>query len=206
MQVEIFDKNGKSTEKTSLNDSIWKVPYNKDLVAQVLYVFFSNTRKGTAHAKTRGDVSGGGKKPWKQKGTGRARQGSIRAPQWVKGGVVFVPNQRNWGRSVNEKMRKKAVMIMLTKRLTEKAIKIVSIADGLKNSDYRKIVPELSANAKKVLVVTASDNMKLALRNTTNIKVIKPLYVNTLHLVNANYIVIDSEALKILETRLGNEK
>ena len=121
------DKKIETKQETKLNPQVWGVELNHDLVAQVLYVYMSNERKGTASAKTRGEVSGGGRKPWRQKGTGRARQGSIRSPLWRKGGVTFVPTNRNWKKKINNKMAKKATCMMLSERLKEKKLEFVNI-------------------------------------------------------------------------------
>ena len=125
MQIEVLDQNGKAAGKTTLNDKVWKVNDNPDLVAQVLNVYMSNQRKGTAHAKTRGDVSGGGRKPWKQKGTGRARHGSRKAPIFVGGGVAFGPRPRDYSLKMPKKMKKAALFSALSYKQNNGEIKVV---------------------------------------------------------------------------------
>ena len=126
-KVKVVEKKETTKKERTLNPNVWEVPFNADLIAQVLFVYNNNERKGTVHVKSRGDVSGGGKKPWKQKGTGRARQGSTRSPLWKGGGVTFASNNRNYSRKINKKMTKKATCIMLSERLREKALEFVSL-------------------------------------------------------------------------------
>lgn len=193
-----------TTEEIKLNPKIWEIPFNADLVAQVLYVYFSNERKGTAKAKTRGDVSGGGKKPWRQKGTGRARQGSIRSPLWIKGGVTFVPNHRNWKKSINRKMKNKAVCIMLSEKLRNKELVFLDIDTKKESKEIRKSInKELD---KKTLVISSSNEVEKALGNMPRVNVVSAEKVNAKNLSDCKKIIIDNEAVKILEERLINGK
>lgn len=183
-----------------LNKNVWEVPFNGDLVAQVLYVYVSNERKGTSNAKTRGDVRGGGRKPWKQKGTGRARSGSSRSPLWVGGGVTFIPNDKNWSKKINKQMARKATCIMLSERLRREALSFVNMPkEAVRKSLEEKI-------GKKALVITANADVKKSLNNVENIIVIAPEKINAKHLVSARNILVDQDAVKILEERLTNEK
>lgn len=193
-----------NTTEVSLNPKVWDVEYNADLVAQVLYVFLSNERKGTSNAKGRGDVSGGGRKPWKQKGTGRARHGSIRSPLWVGGGVTFGPSNKNWKRSINKKMVQKATCIMLSKRLKEEKVTFVSLDESKEIKNIRKSVnKELNG---KTLVVSGNTNVDMAVRNIENVNVINPMNLNVKDIVRARKLLIDNDSVKILETRLTNGK
>ena len=197
-------KNTTEEKNVKLNPKIWEVPINKDLVAQVLYVYFSNERKGTANAKTRGAVSGGGKKPWRQKGTGRARQGSIRSPLWTKGGVTFVPNDRNWKKTVNRKMKNKAVCMMLSERLSNKELTFsdIDIKKDLKNI-RDSVKKELTS---KTLVISSDENIEKALRNMEKVNVVKAEKINAKHLADCKKVIVDNEIIKILEERLTNGK
>lgn len=197
-------KTKKKTEEVSLNPKVWEVPYNADLISQVLYVYFSNERKGTSVAKTRGEVKGGGRKPWKQKGTGRARHGSIRSPLWVGGGVTFVPSNRNWKKSINKKMVKKATCMMLSRRLGEKAVEFVNmdIEKGLK--DIRDSVKKNVE--KKTVVVSENEKVNMAARNIPTISVVSPMKLNVKNIVNAKKLLIDENSVKILEDRLTDGK
>lgn len=192
------------TEDIKLNPKVWNVPYNADLIAQVLYVFQSNERKGTSAVKGKGDVSGGGKKPWKQKGTGRARHGSIRSPLWVGGGVTFGPNNRNWKRSINRGMVKKAMCIVLSDRNRNDAIKFFNTDSEKELKDIRKnILKDIST---KTLLISDNENIRLALRNSKQVSALTPMRVNVKHVVGSKNILIDKEAVNILESRLGNGK
>lgn len=191
-------------EEVKLNAKVWKAPYNADLVAQVLYVFLSNERKGTSTVKGRGDVSGGGRKPWKQKGTGRARSGSTRSPLWVGGGVTFGPNERNWKRDINKGMVKKAMCVVLSDRNRKNAVKFVSIVSDKELKEIRNMLNKEISN--KTVVITDSDKVRLALRNIKHINVLTPMRVNVKHIVNSKEVVVDKEAINILENRLLNGK
>lgn len=197
-------KKEKTIEEIKLNPKVWAVPYNGDLVAQVLNVFLSNERKGTSSVKGKGDVSGGGKKPWKQKGTGRARSGSIRSPLWVGGGVAFGPNIRNWKKSINKGMVKKALCVVLSERNRNENVKVVSIVNSKELKDIRsKVLKDIE---KKTLIISDNDRVKMALRNVKGVNVLTPMRVNVKNVVNSKEIVIEKDAVKILEERLLNGK
>lgn len=199
-----IEKKEKTVEEVKLNPKVWSVAYNADLVAQVLNVYLSNERKGTSSVKGRGDVSGGGKKPWKQKGTGRARQGSIRSPLWVGGGVAFGPNLKNWKRSINKGMVKKAMCVVLSERNRNKNVKVVNIVNSKELKDIRnKVLKDIE---KKTLLISDNDRVKMALRNVKGVNVLTPMRVNVKNVVSSKEIVIEKDAVKILEDRLLNGK
>ena len=195
----------KTTEekRVSLNKKVWEVPYNADLVSQVLGVYFSNERKGTSNAKTRGDVSGGGIKPWRQKGTGRARSGSIRSPLWVGGGVTFVPNNKNWSKRINKGMARKATCIMLSERLRNKELEFINI-EAKEMGKIRKNLETDKLN--KIMVISDDANVIAALRNMEKIITIEGGKVNAKHLASAKKILVDNNVVKLLEERLINGK
>lgn len=197
MKFEVLDLKGKKVEDIELKDSVWAMRYNADLVAQCIYVYRSNQRSATAHAKTKGEVSGGGRKPWRQKGTGRARAGSSRSPLWVGGGVTFVPSNRNWSKRLNRGMKAKALSIMLSSRLSDGALSFISGVDGLERSAFEK-------DSSVVLVV---DNAKAVLkfRNVQGVSVVSPLDLNVMDVVGSRKLIVDKEAVAKLEERLGNE-
>jgi len=195
----------KTTEekRVSLNKKVWEVQYNADLVSQVLGVYFSNERKGTSNAKTRGDVSGGGIKPWRQKGTGRARSGSIRSPLWVGGGVTFVPNNKNWSKKINKGMAQKATCIMLSERLRNKELEFVNI----EAKEMKKIRKNLETDKhSKIMVISDNANVIAALRNMEKVITIAGSKVNAKHLASTKKILVDNEVVKVLEERLTNGK
>lgn len=199
MEEKVKKATTKETE-VKLNKNVWELPFNADLIAQVLYVYMNNERKGTSNAKTRGDVSGGGRKPWKQKGTGRARSGSIRSPLWVGGGVTFVPNNKNWNKSINKQMAKKATCIMLSERLRKEELSFVSMP----KADARKALNKQIG--KKALVISANEEIRRNLGNVEIVKVIDPMKLNAKHLVESKNILVDQDTVKILEERLTNGK
>ena len=195
----------KTTEekKVSLSKKVWEVPYNADLVSQVLGVYFSNERKGTANAKTKGDVSGGGIKPWRQKGTGRARSGSIRSPLWVGGGVTFVPNNKNWSKRINKGMARKATCIMLSERLRNKELEFINI----EATELNKIRKDIEGDKhNRIMVISDNVNVIAALRNMEKIITIEGGKVNAKHLASAKKILVDNNVVKLLEERLTNGK
>ncbi len=196
-------KKTKTTKEVKLNPSVWEEKVNADLIAQVLYVYRSNERKGTSSTKTRAEVRGGGKKPWKQKGTGRARHGSIRSPIWVKGGVAFGSSNKNWKRKINKKMSKKAACMMLSQRLSEDAIEFVKIGKkGIKTLRETMI----KSAGKKTIIISANKDIDLAIRNVEKIRFVDVEKVNAKHIVDCTKVLIDESSLKILEERLTNGK
>lgn len=198
--AETTKKTTTEEKALKLNKSVWEIPFVADLVAQVLYVYMNNERKGTSNAKTRGDVSGGGKKPWKQKGTGRARSGSIRSPLWVGGGVTFVPNDKNWKRKINKQMAKKATCMMLSERLRSKELDFVNVPE----KDVRKAI--MNKIEQKTVIVSSKDTAVKELKNVVDVNVVSPEKLNAKHLAGARNILIDQDAVKILEERLTNGK
>jgi large subunit ribosomal protein L4 len=203
MKFEKFDLKGKKMEtKVTLNDVVWAAPMNEDLLSQALYVYQNNTRTGLAHAKNRADVRGGGRKPWAQKGTGRARAGSIRSPIWRGGGVTFVPNYRNWSKRLNTKMKRAATRIILSKRLADGNIKFVEVAEKVKLTEYRKLITEKG----KHLVISDNKNVFFAIRNTEGAQVASSDTVSLYDILKSINIIVDVASIAKLEERLSNVK
>jgi len=206
MQSKIISQKGKATEKKlTLDKEVWGLPENIDLVTQVLYVYNSNKRRGTAHAKTRAQVAGGGRKPWRQKGTGRARAGSIRSPLWVKGGVTFVPSDRNWKKKVNEKMKKKATATALSSKLREEKIKFVKFNTKDELKTLREDIVKLSEGVK-TLVVSEDEKVLKSVRNIKKLKTTNPKILNIFNTLDNKQIIMDADSVEIIEKRLKNEK
>lgn len=189
-----------------LNPEIWNVAYNPDLIAQVLYVMMSNKRAGTASAKTRAEVRGGGRKPWKQKGTGRARAGSIRGPIWRGGGVTFTPTNRNWSRKINKKMKNKAMKMELTKRLATDILEIVKFKKTEDMAELRELAGKAADLEQRTLFISSDRNLLKALSNIPKVKVMDPMLVNLLEIVESRQTIIAEDAVKVIEQRLSNEK
>ncbi len=193
MKIKILDKNLKETEKTlDLNKKVWEKKLNSDLVAQVVTVFRSNQRSSNASTKNRGEVRGGGIKPWKQKGTGRARHGSRRSPIWTGGGVTFGSTGRNWDRKVNRKMRLGALACVLSDKLKNERIYF------LNGVDINKSIVE---NPRKVLVVTNNDKVLKKIRNVEKLEVHEGSNLNVLDVLSADKVFFDVDCVDNLESR-----
>ncbi len=194
----------KKVAEIKRNPLVWDVPYNADLVAQVLYVYRSNERKSTANVKGRGEVSGGGKKPWKQKGTGRARAGSTRSTIWVGGGVAFGNvGDRNWNRKINKKMAKKATCVMLSENLRNKTLEFMKFS----LDDVKKLRDEMKKNSSKsALVITDNVELGRKIRNIEKLDVVSSEKLNAKNIAKRKYIYVDNEVIEMLEKRLTNEK
>lgn len=206
MQSKTISQKGKAVEKRlTLDKEVWGLPENIDLVTQALYVFNSNKRRSTAHAKTRAQVAGGGRKPWRQKGTGRARAGSIRSPLWVKGGVTFVPSDRNWKKKINEKMNKKAIATALSTKLKNEGIKFVKFNGKDETKKLREDIIKLSDNMK-TLVVSEDEKVLKSVRNVEKFKTTNPKTLNIFNSLDNKQILIDVDSVEVIERRLKNGK
>ena len=178
--VGLFNKEGNKIEDIQLNDKVFAVEVNADAMHQVVVALLANKRQGTQSAKTRAEVRGGGIKPWRQKGTGRARQGSIRAPQWIKGGVVFAPKPRDYRMSIPKSMRRVAMLSALTSKVQNDEM-IVLDSLTLEAPKTKEVVKMLNAfNAKKTLIVTAESNEGVY-KSARNIEGVEELPVNNIN-------------------------
>ncbi|MEI7578700.1 MAG: 50S ribosomal protein L4 [bacterium] len=204
MQVSLFDKNGKKSEKkVTLVDSIFKTEVNEALLNQAVYVYLNNQRETNAHTKDRGDVSGGGRKPWRQKGTGRARHGSTRSPIWRKGGVTFGPkNTRNYKGTLSKKMRKAAICSAFSYQIALKKIVVfedIEVKAKQATKELSKLFLDLK-EYKKILIVQAEKNQLLvkAAANLKNNKTTIVAELNVYSILNSDYIIILEKALPII--------
>ncbi len=210
MKYTLMTTKGKEgSDSIELNELVWSVPANHDLVAQALYIYHANSRKGTAHAKTRAEVSGGGAKPWKQKGTGRARQGSIRSPLWTKGGVAFPPISHKSLLSLNKRMKHKAISCVLSDHLREKSVVILGDLNAFSNSKTKEalaLLKDLGLSEKKVLIITnnedGTEKLVLSTRNVDSVKVCSPVEVNIYDIAGADVVLTVPAAVNVLEKRL----
>ena len=189
-----------------LNKEIFDIEPNDNVVRDAIQVAMSGLRQGTYKVKNRSEVSGGGRKPWRQKGTGRARQGSIRAPQWRGGGIALGPVPRDYSLKMNRKERKLALKSALTYKAHDKEIIVVDKVEleVPKTKELVKMLNELELNDKKVLIIMheLSENIILAGRNMQNIFMMEPSEVNVLDIINADYILADVAAIKDIEEAL----
>lgn len=212
MQISLYDVKGKITDqKVKLDDSIFAAKVNEQLMAQAVYVYLSNQRQSNAHTKTRADVRGGGKKPWKQKGTGRARHGSIRSPLWRGGGITFGPsNLKNYKKSLTKKMIKAAIRSALTQKVQDKAVYVFAdlVASEKKATQSVIKVLETAKIAGKTLIIQAINNTALvkSVRNLETVKVSMVGELNTYKLLNYQNIVILQEAIPLFESNWSVKK
>lgn len=200
--VAVLDMNGKNVGNIDLADSVFGIEPNAVAMHTMVVNYLANQRQGTQSALTRAEVSGGGKKPWRQKGTGRARQGSTRAPQWTHGGIVFAPKPREYGFSVNKKVRRLAMKSAFSSKAVDNDI-IVLDAITLNEYKTKTIVNMLNAigSEKKALIVLANVD-KQVIRSASNIPGVKTAQVNTLNvydILNADKLIIVKDAVEKIE-------
>ena len=199
--VGLFNKEGKQVGDFQLSEGIFGVEVNQDAVHQVVVALLANKRQGTQSAKTRAEVRGGGIKPWRQKGTGRARQGSIRAPQWVKGGIVFAPKPRDYRISVPKSMRRVALKSALTSKVM--ADEMIVMEDLAFETINTKQVTEMikTLGFKKMLIVTAeSDEIAYkSARNIAGVTVMPANNINVYDLLKYEKLIMTKDAVSIIE-------
>ena len=199
--VGVFNKEGKKIEDIELNESIFATEVNEYALHQVVVALLANKRQGTQSTKTRSEVRGGGAKPWRQKGTGRARQGSIRSPQWIKGGIVFAPKPRDYRTAVPKSMRKVAMKSALTSKVQDDQM-IVLDELNFEAPKTKSVVAMLDAlKAKKVLIVTAESNEAVykSARNIEGVNVIPANNINVYDLLKYEKLIITKDAVSKIE-------
>ena len=202
----IVDLSGKKVNDINLNENVWGVKPNDAVLYDAITLAQNSQRQGTANTKTRSEVSGGGRKPWRQKGTGHARQGSTRAPHWYHGGVVFGPHPRTYGKKMNKKERVLALKSALAYKALDDAIVVVdSLAlKSNKTKDMIKVLNDLKVSKNILIVVKElSDNLILASRNIPKVDLLTYDEINTLDVIAADYLVIETDAVKAIEEVLS---
>ena len=201
-KIEVKNLNSEKVRDIKLNDSIWTSEVHEDSLKKMIRLQLAATRQGTHKTKNRSEVSGGGRKPWKQKGTGRARQGSIRATQWVGGGIAHGVQPRDYGFKINKKERALALRSALADKLNNNSIVVFESLElpSLKTKDVKELISK-NALAGKVLFVTGDDceNLYMACRNLGYTYVVMADEINVLDIVNADTLVLDEKALKLIE-------
>lgn len=204
-KVNVIDLKGEKVKDLTINDEIWKNEGNDIVLKKAIRLQLDSLRQGTADTKGRSEVSGGGRKPYRQKGTGNARQGSIRAPHYRGGGIVFGPTPRSYSFKTNRKERRLALKTALSEKLAEKKLVVVDslVLESIKTKDAIKLLETLKATGK-VLFVSAGDaeNLYLATRNLGNVAVIMADELNVYDIVNADTLVMDSETINYVEEAL----
>ena len=199
--VGLFNKEGNKIEDIQLNETIFAAEVNADAMHQVVVALLANKRQGTQSAKTRAEVRGGGIKPWRQKGTGRARQGSIRAPQWIKGGVVFAPKPRDYRMSIPKSMRRVAMLSALTSKVQNDEM-VVLDSLTLEAPKTKEVVKMLNAfNAKKTLIITAEANETVykSARNIEGVAVLPVNNINVYDFLKYPKVIMTKDAVSKIE-------
>lgn len=201
-KIEVINVEGKKVKELTLNDSVFGIEPNMNVVHSVILNYLANQRQGTQNTKTRAEVAGGGRKPWRQKGTGRARQGSIRAPQWIKGGIALGPKPRSYKYKINKKERALAVRSVLSAKLAENELVVVDQfgLNEIKTAKFANILNNIKVEGKSLVVIPENDvNVQKSARN---IKGVKTTIVDTMtvyDILNAKSLVMTEDAIKKIE-------
>ena len=204
MKVDVLDKKGKKVESLSLDDSIFNVKQNDVVLAQYMRVFRANQRQGTASAKTRAEVSGGGRKPWRQKGTGRARHGSIRSPLWRTGGVTHGPKPKSWNITLPKKVKRLALFSTLSQKANEKNIVILKefkIKEP-KTSEMSEMLKKLKIDSRNILLILGENdlNIRKSASNISGLNTSLVDNVNAYEVMHADKVLFMKDAiLKVQE-------
>ena len=201
-KIDVYDINGKKVKELELNENVFGIEPNEAVVHSVLINFLANQRQGTQSTKTRSEVSGGGKKPWRQKGTGRARQGSIRAPQWIKGGIALGPKPRSYKYTVNKKERRLAIKSLLSSKVLEKELTVVDKLElaEIKTKTMVKALADLKVEGKTLIVLPENNkNVLMSARNIEGVKTITLNNINVFDLLKYNNLVLPLETVKKIE-------
>lgn len=206
--ISVLNIKGEKVKDITLNADVFGIEPNDAVLYDAIVLSQNNARQVSANTKTRSEVSGGGKKPWRQKGTGRARQGSTRAPHWYHGGVVFGPTpDRNYTRKMNKKERRLALKSALSYKLIDSEMIVLDNfkLESAKTKEAIQVLTNLKVNEEKTLIVVdkLEENVILATRNLANVILLETDEINTLDVVSADYLVITEEAVKKLEEVLA---
>ena len=208
-KLELKNLNGEKVKDIKLNDNVFGIEPNDVVLHDAIVLSMANSRQGTHSTKTRAEVSGGGRKPWRQKGTGNARQGSIRAVQWRKGGIAFGPKPRDYSKKQNRKERRLALKSALAYKVKDNELIVLENIkfETNKTKEMVNLLNKLGLDYEKVLLVVSEldDNVCLSSRNLGNVKVVLPEEVNTYDVVNSDKMVMTEASLKKLEEVLTNE-
>ena len=202
LKTNVYDMSGKLVGEIELSEAIFGVEANQSVVHDVVKNHLANKRQGTQSALTRAEVSGGGRKPWKQKGTGRARQGSTRAPQWTHGGVVFAPKPRDYSYTLNKKTPRLALKSVLSAKVAEENLIVIDSIkmDAPKTKEFAAFLKAVGADCKALVVTAAPDaNVVKSGRNIPGCEVTFANLINVYDVVNAKKLVVDQEALRKIE-------
>ncbi len=205
-KIDVLNINGEKVSDITLNKEVFGIKPNDTVLYDAIKLAQNSARQGTASVKGRSEVSGGGRKPWKQKGTGRARQGSIRAPHWYHGAVAFGQQFKNYATKMNRKERKLALKSALSYKVLDKELILLDQLklESSKTKDMKNILNNLKAERNVLIVVNElTDNVVLASRNLNNVLLLKANEINTLDVVSADVLIADLDAVKTIEEALA---
>ena len=199
--VSVYNMEGNEVGTIELNDAVFGVEVNDHLVHLAVVQYLANRRQGTQKAKTRSEVSGGGRKPWRQKGTGHARQGSTRAPQWTGGGVVFAPVPRDYSFKMNRKEKRLALKSALTSRVAENKLIVLDELkfDGIKTKNMQKVLDNLKVDKALVVIADNDQNVLLSARNIADIKMAQTGTINVFDILKYNTLIVTKAAAAAIE-------
>ena len=201
-KVDVYNMQGKKVSDVELNEAVFGIEPNENIVHSVLVNYLANQRQGTQSTKTRAEVRGGGRKPWRQKGTGRARQGSIRAPQWIKGGIALGPKPRSYKFTVNKKERQLAVKSMLSMKVLEQSLVVVDklAFEEIKTKNMVSALSNLKVTGKTlVMLPEKNENVQKSARNIEGVKTTLVNTINVYDLLKYNNLVVTLDTVKKLE-------
>ena len=199
--VSVYNIEGKEVGTIDLNDAVFGVEVNEHLVHMAVVSQLANKRQGTQKAKTRSEVSGGGRKPWRQKGTGHARQGSTRAPQWTGGGVVFAPTPRDYSFKLNKKERRAALKSALTSRVEEKKFIVVDEInfDEIKTKKFQTVLNNLNVNKALVVLEEGDKNAEISAKNIPDVKTARVNTINVYDILKYNTVIATKAVVAAIE-------
>ena len=200
--IDVYNVEGKKVSTVDLKEEIFGIEPNEAIVHSVLINFLANQRQGTQSTKTRSEVSGGGRKPWRQKGTGRARQGSIRAPQWIKGGIALGPKPRSYSYTVNKKERRLALKSILSSKVAEKELTVVDKLEvkEIKTKTMVKALADLKVEGKTLIVLPENNqNVFMSARNIDGVKTIALNNINVFDLLKYTNLILPLDTVKKIE-------
>ena len=201
-KIDVYDIKGKKVSDIELADSVFGIEPNEAIVHSVLVNYLANQRQGTQSTKTRAEVSGGGKKPWRQKGTGRARQGSIRAPQWIKGGIALGPKPRSYKYTVNKKEKRLAIKSVLSSKVLEKELTVVDKLEvkEIKTKTMVKALADMKVEGKTLIILPENNqNVFMSSRNIEGVKTIVANNINIFDLLKYTNLILPVDTVKKLE-------
>lgn len=200
-KVSVYNMEGKEVETMELDDAVFGVDVNEHLVHMAVVQQLANNRQGTQRAKTRSEVRGGGRKPWRQKGTGHARQGSTRAPQWTGGGVVFAPTPRDYSFKLNKKEKRAALKSALSSRVAENKFVVVDELkfDAIKTKDFAKVMSNLGVEKALVVINDNDTNVVMSAKNIPTVKTASTSTINVYDILKYNTVVVTKDAVNTIQ-------